>query len=301
MKFSTLLLILISVSSFAQEKKLDCNNAITTLDINRCMSLELEKVESTMETYLSKSKERHKEDNVSSKSIEKSQDIWLKYRESHCNAIYDTWREGTIRNSMFIRCKIDLTQKRTKELWSYYLTFMDSTPSILPEPNPISYQNVLDVVTSDWNGDGSFDRAVLVSSKNDLTEVALYIYLSDSSKDSLKLAVHKKGIAWAGGFWGTLPSLDTNKRGSLVITSANESIGRSRWSQDLTLAYRNNGFVVAGYTYTARDTLDLDYSLICDVNLLTGQVKRNEKSFKTLEKEINVLDWLDSHIPKECR
>ena len=300
MRFITLLFILLSISSFAKEK-LDCNNAMTTIDINRCMSLELEKVESIMESYLTKSKERYKDDDVSLKSIENSQDIWLKYRDSHCNAVYDTWRDGTIRGSMSIGCKIDLTQKRTKELWSYYLTFMDSTLALLPEPNPISYENILSVVTSDWNGDGSFDRAVLSLSKDDVSEVNLHVYLSDSLKKSMKLEVHKKDIAWAGGLWGTMPFLDINKRGSLIITSHNDGFGRNRWTQKLTLAYRNSKFTVAGYTYTAYDTLDPDYSLSCDVNLLTGHGEKNGKSFELSAKELNILDWSDTHTPKECK
>ena len=287
MKFIKSLLVLLSISCFAEEK-LDCNNAMTTIEINRCMSLELEKVESVMDNYLAKSKEQYLKDDISLKSIEKSQVTWLNYRESHCNAVYDTWREGTIRNSMSIGCQIDLTQKRTKELWKYYLTYMDSSPAILPEPNPSSYKNILSVVTTDWNGDGSFDRAVLAFSKDDPSETELFIYLSDLSRNGMKLAVHKKNIAWLGALWGTLPSLEMNKSGSLIVTSLNDSIGRNRWTQKLTIAYRNNIFVVAGYTYVSYDTLDPKNNLSCDVNLLAGNGKRNAKSFKLSAKIIDV-------------
>lgn len=134
-KFSILMLLILSFSLFAEEK-LDCEKAWTTIDVNRCMSIDLAEVEKVMEKYLAKSLERYKEDKVSLKSIEESQDLWLTYRNSHCGAVYDTWRDGTIRTSMGLGCKIDLTQQRTKKLWLYFLTYMDSTPAILPEPKP---------------------------------------------------------------------------------------------------------------------------------------------------------------------
>ena len=119
-KFSILILLTLSFSLFAEEK-LDCEKACTTIDVNRCMSIDLAEVEKVMEKYLAKSLERYKEDKVSLKSIEESQDLWLAYHNSHCGAVYDTWRDGTIRTSMGLGCKIDLTQQRTKKLWLYFL------------------------------------------------------------------------------------------------------------------------------------------------------------------------------------
>jgi hypothetical protein len=165
----------------------------------------------------------------------------------------------------------------------------------------ISPKNVLSVVTADWNEDGSFDRAVLALSESDPDETELFIYLSNTLENSLRLAVYRKNIAWAGGLWGTLPSLETNKKGSLIVTSTNDSIGRNRWTQKLTIIYKNNMFVVAGYTYVAYDTLDPKYRLNCDVNLLTGRGEKNGKSFKSSSKVANIADWSDAFIPKECQ
>lgn len=150
----------------------------------------------------------------------------------------------------------------------------------------VSPENVLSAVTAEWNNDGYFDRSVLVLSESDPSETELFIYLSDPSEKRLKLAVHKKNIAWVGSLWGTLPSLETNKKGSLVITSANDSIGRNRWIHKLTVAYRNNVFVVAGYTYVAYDTLDPKYKLDCDVNLLTGRGKKTESHLKRRPRQL---------------
>jgi hypothetical protein len=165
----------------------------------------------------------------------------------------------------------------------------------------INPSNVLSVVTSEWNNDASFDRAILASSGSESDETELFIYLSDSLKESMKLSVHKKNIAWRGGLWGTQPSLETNKRGSLIVISGNEAIGRDRWTQKLTIAYRNNVFLVVGYTYVAHDTLNPNYELNCDVNLFNGKGIKNGKRFRSSARAVAVIDWSKSSIPRECQ
>lgn len=168
--------------------------------------------------------------------------------------------------------------------------------------NPkISPAQVLGVVTHDWNDDGAFDRAVLALSTADDSEAELFIYLSDATNNRMQLALHKKNIAWVGGLWGALPSITTNGRGSLIVNVANDSIGRNRWSQKLTIAYRKQVFMVAGYTYMARDTLNPDYQLDCDVNLLTGRGIKNAKLFQSSTKAMLLSGWSDAAIHKDCQ
>lgn len=100
--------------------------------------------------------------------------------------------------------------------------------------------------------------------------------------------------------WGTRPSLETNDKGSLLIKSANEAIGRSRWSQTLTIVYRNKEFVVAGLTREERDTLDLKAGGSCDINFLTGKGKRNGKPIETKFPAMKLANWSDEKLPKEC-
>lgn len=165
--------------------------------------------------------------------------------------------------------------------------------------NTVKPENILAVVTADWNEDGSFDRAILLASETETDQVDLLIYLSNSP-NSMALAVSKKGIAWQGAMWGTLPTLESTDKNGLAIISANDAIGRNRWQQKLTVVYRNKAFVVGGYTYEDRDTLDLDASSTCDVNFFTGKGLKNKKSFKTLAKAVNLNDWSEASIPKEC-
>jgi hypothetical protein len=72
--------------------------------------------------------------------------------------------------------------------------------------------------------------------------------------------------------------LSVNASGSLKITSENESIGRNRWSRTLTVAYRNNKYVLAGFTYQDRDTLNPRAGESCDYNLITGRGVRNGRA-----------------------
>lgn len=78
------------------------------------------------------------------------------------------------------------------------------------------------------------------------------------------------GIAWAGGI-GQQADLSLNPAGSVVVTSRNDSVGRSRWELALTLAHRNGAIRVAGITYAWHDTLDPAQAGLCDINLLTGR------------------------------
>jgi hypothetical protein len=164
----------------------------------------------------------------------------------------------------------------------------------------ISPDSVLSVVTSDWNGDGGMDRAVLVEGQDGAD---LYIYLSDIDPNEdrrRQLALAKTGAAWIGTMWGTLPGIEVNPKGSLLLKSGNGAVGRSRWTQTLTIVYRNGEFLVAGLTFDSRDTLDPKAGGHCDLNLLTGQGIRNGKPIKVAVIQIRLADWSDDSRPKEC-
>lgn len=112
----------------------DCENAMSTLDINQCAGIEQETAKREMHRYLAKSLEHHREDAELVAAIKKSQAAWQKYAKAHCDSVYTLWRDGTIRGVMSISCKTRLIRTRTHELWSDYLTFMDSSEPVLPEP-----------------------------------------------------------------------------------------------------------------------------------------------------------------------
>lgn len=169
------------------------------------------------------------------------------------------------------------------------------------ESHRINPANVLSVVTNDWNNDGGMDRAVLVAPDNQDDDAGLYLYLSDSASPPPQLNIFKPNLAWSGVLWGTIPRLALGKSGSIEVHSMNESIGRNRWTQKLTIAYRKGAFVVAGYTYESYDTLDLNYSFSCDINLLTGKGLKNNKPVKTSQPIVKLADWSNASLPDVCR
>jgi hypothetical protein len=175
-----------------------------------------------------------------------------------------------------------------------------STASANHDRTTIQPERVLSVITTDWNNDGGFDRAILIESEP--TETELLIYLSDSAdiKRGMRLAIAKKKIAWRGALWGTQPKLSLSQAGSLEIISANEAIGRQRWIQKLTVAYQDGSFKVIGYTYTERDTLDLSYELSCDLDFLTGNGSKNGQPFKISTNLVTLEGWTTEYATNQC-
>lgn len=127
--------LVLTATVSAEEAAFDCNNAVNTLQINECASIELDSAKKELSKYLDTSFEHNSYDPELVKAIKVAQNDWQAYMSSHCDSIYTQWREGTIRGVMYISCKTKLTKQRTHEVWANFLTFMDSTPPVLPEPN----------------------------------------------------------------------------------------------------------------------------------------------------------------------
>lgn len=133
MKIFTIVFLFFVFSTSAEEL-VDCDKPWTTRKVNQCMSIDLKNASILMEKYLSKGKERFADDHVVLQSISEAQNAWKEYKKQHCSALYDIWRKGSIKDSMSIGCSIELTYQRTFDIWKSLLTYVDSTPPVLPEP-----------------------------------------------------------------------------------------------------------------------------------------------------------------------
>jgi len=130
-----LFILLFSIySAHALSNDFDCNDAVSTPQINYCAGIELEKAENEMNAYLAKSKEHNSHDLELIKSIDLAQKAWLLYANAHCDSVYTQWRDGTISGLMSLSCQTKVTKQRTHEIWANFLTYMDSTPPVLSEP-----------------------------------------------------------------------------------------------------------------------------------------------------------------------
>lgn len=130
-----LVLAAMSLSAVADDEELDCNNIMNTLETNRCAAIELEVAEDDLTHYLETSVEHNAVDPVLVDAIKVAQKQWQAYAAAHCGSVYTQWRDGTIRGVMGITCRTRLTKQRTHDIWEDFLTYMDSTPPVLPEPD----------------------------------------------------------------------------------------------------------------------------------------------------------------------
>jgi uncharacterized protein YecT (DUF1311 family) len=124
----------------APPPKLHCPGD-NTLEINDCQAARLATAEDELKRYLAAARKRLQSEAADDAGVakalagfDKMQAIWTGYRDAECGAVFDYWSSGTIRTSMELTCEIDLTRQRTHTVWSAWLTYMDSTPPILPEP-----------------------------------------------------------------------------------------------------------------------------------------------------------------------
>lgn len=160
-------------------------------------------------------------------------------------------------------------------------------------------QDVIDSAVSDLNGDGLRERFTLLRYPGAGT-VDLIV------EDTGTGRITARDIAWIGGV-GQEPELDVAPNGSIRLVSMNEAVGRNRWHQTLTIAYRDGAYRIAGFTYAWYDTLDLDAAGECDLNLLNGNGfltigQGPKQAIAHFEPAVELTAWKDDRpIPEICR
>ncbi|NNC60038.1 MAG: DUF1311 domain-containing protein [Erythrobacter sp.] len=114
-----------------------CPDAMTTLDINKCFAGVLARADERRARYLAAALERHEDRPELVAKIAASDAVFIAYREAECDAVLEDWMEGSVRGFMTLSCKVEMTDNRSHAIWQNWLTYMDSTPPLLPEPGPI--------------------------------------------------------------------------------------------------------------------------------------------------------------------
>lgn len=161
---------------------------------------------------------------------------------------------------------------------------------------------IVAMASGDWNKDGTADLAVIATPGDDSgDDNGLYIYLAKPEESRLTLAVSLPNSVWGDlTMYGREPELTALANGSFTITTKNDSVGRDRWRQSLTIAYRNFDFIVAGYTYSAYDTLNPDGGAECDLNVLTGKGKTSGGAVSGQAQFALLKDWKDETARAIC-
>ncbi len=173
-----------------------------------------------------------------------------------------------------------------------------------PEPQKADQVATLSELKLDLNGDGVMDKATLVAAEHEPATLQIALGRRSGEAVTFEAPAIKPDLVFHGSLAGQRASLEAGRGGSLRVLSLNEGIGRNKWTQTLTIAFRNGRFVVAGLTYATWDTIDLDnresnYS--CDVNFLTGRALRNDKPYPGRVKPVTLADFNPEELPKACQ
>ncbi len=131
---ATVLLAVAQTVLASASDEVDCEKAYSTHDMEYCAAQKRGSASKTMRRYLIASYTQYNHDPNTVEAIKVSQQAWEVYENSNCEAVYNSWNTGSFRGLMSINCSTIMAKQRTHELWLNYLTFMDSTPPVLPEP-----------------------------------------------------------------------------------------------------------------------------------------------------------------------
>ena len=189
-----------------------------------------------------------------------------------------------------------------RQFFSWVSVGLLPTVGVLAQSFPA--ERIVAGASGDWNKDGATDLALLVAPAGDDEKIGIYLYVTENDRGLLKLVASAPDKIWGNarpdGFYGQEPAITALASGSIAVMSQNSAIGRNRWEKTLTLAYREGRFIVAGYTYTYYDTLDLDDSGSCDYNVVTGKLKRDEAARSVAPRTVSIEDWTDEIGSKAC-
>lgn len=127
-------LAMVAAGSPAQPKA--CSGD-TTPEVNACLGSEYSQADMFLNKYYKAAIQQAKtyKGGNTVKDLINAQRAWIKYRDSECHAAADKYRGGTIASSMETSCLIRTTRIRTYLIWRNWLTFVDSTPPLLPRPD----------------------------------------------------------------------------------------------------------------------------------------------------------------------
>jgi len=109
----------------------------STREIDACLAGRFDEADAELNHYYQAAIKRLREERefASEQMLVRAERSWVAYRTSECGAVYENWIGGSIRGSMALNCQIRLTRMRTYTIWLHWLTYIDSTPPILPRPN----------------------------------------------------------------------------------------------------------------------------------------------------------------------
>lgn len=158
---------------------------------------------------------------------------------------------------------------------------------------------IIAMASGDWDKDGTPDLAVVATPGDESgDDNGLYVWLTRKTEGRLTPVLSLPNSVWGNlTLYGQEPELTALANGSFTLTTKNDAVGRDRWRQSLTIAYRNFDFIVAGYTFSSYDTIAEEgaenSTNECDLNVLTGKGKSNGQPVAGKAQFVLLKDWKD--------
>ena len=108
----------------------------TTREVEQCFAADLARADAELNRYYAAAVTRLTKERATTAlaKLRASERAWIAYRDAECDAVYEWWGQGTIRGTMALGCRVRITKARTMVIWQNWLTYVDSTPPILPTP-----------------------------------------------------------------------------------------------------------------------------------------------------------------------
>lgn len=114
-----------AMAAVSSAHALDCNNPVSTVDMNDCAVQEQQQVEKQLNDVYrgvlaaTPAKVGGAKPVKPKDSLVAAQRLWVKFREADCKAVLDLWSEGSIRNLQYLGCMRDHAQLRINQLKAF--------------------------------------------------------------------------------------------------------------------------------------------------------------------------------------
>lgn len=137
-RIAALAFILMAGSAWAQEPGVDCDEAVTQLDLNACAQQDFESADAELNAVWKDARAAAKETDAeqspdlkgADEALLGAQRAWLVYRDNQCRLAGFDARGGSMEPMLVWRCMAALTEARTLEL----RTFADPDLQLETEP-----------------------------------------------------------------------------------------------------------------------------------------------------------------------
>lgn len=120
-------LVLPSVLRAQDSSRAACDSAATAVNVRRCFEHALQTAERDLQRSVDEARRRA----ANRALLDSAEAAWRRYRDLACRAAGSQEHGGTTQGPAVLRCLLDLTRRRMRDVYRHYLRASDAA---LPEP-----------------------------------------------------------------------------------------------------------------------------------------------------------------------